>query len=230
MMRRLFATVFFAMLPGAAFCVDFDCFGALTSQEQLICRPSQFSGLDSRLNQLYTLALILEKPDDSVRLGQRQWLVGSRSKCSDSQCLEAAYVARIQQLMTFIEQRAEPLPSVLSAEVHHAVTDGGYCKVSSAKTGDWMSVALSTTGPAVTGSIDGIFDCARKVWGPIDVAGDRIGNVVLVRFDPGFSESPSSKAEALVVGARGGRVYWQVLSEIKLDSWVPVFERLQRGP
>ena len=218
-----------AMLPVAGSCASFSCQGTSSREERLVCDDKQLSALDYRLEGIYSLALSLDAPAEVLRSDQRTWLAVSRAKCSDTQCLSVAYRDRIHILMRLIQRVAEPLPAELSAKVVHAVTKSAYCKANGADSGDEFSLVLTIKGSAVAGSIDGFFDCGRKVWGPIDVHGDKIDNVALLRFEAGWLESSPMAAEALVVVGRGQHVYWRVLSEVNVESYVPISEQLRRA-
>lgn len=216
-----------AALSPAANAAGFGCYGKLSRQEQMICDDKLLSGLDYRLNAVYALARQLTPSDGRLRATQRAWL-DVRAKCGDAACLKAAYEMRLDHLMQNLQRAASPLPARVGGRVEHPPTDSNYCQLSQAITGDYFSIDLSVDGQAVSGRIDGIFDCGRKVWGWIDIAGTLRGKIAVVHFQPGFSSEEGPQAEALIV-ARRGKLYWQVISEISGESYVPRAERVPAG-
>jgi uncharacterized protein YecT (DUF1311 family) len=215
------------VLPQTIEAASFGCYGKLSVQERLICDNEILSALDYRLNVLYSVALLISNPADQLRTSQREWLNGSRSKCSAASCLKSAYEMRINAIMKFICAKASPFPSELQAYVKHRATESAYCKFGGPEDGDWFSIKSSVNDKSLSGAIDGIFDCGRKVWGDIDINGHLIGNIALVEFQPSFSSiNQKPLAEALIV-VFNKRVYWRVLTEVGGESYVPRVENLR---
>lgn len=201
---------------------SFGCYGKLTDQENMICSNETLSAMDFRLNALYSVAVKAVKQAESLRSGQRDWLQSVRAKCTDVSCLTDAYQHRIETFDGIVRSAASPFPSEIKGRIHHRAIDSPYCKVSGnagTENGDWFSIDASVKGQAVSGSIDGIFDCGRKVWGEIQIKGRLIGNIALVEFQPGFSSDKGHSAEALIV-ITPKWIYWRVLSEIEGESYV----------
>jgi uncharacterized protein YecT (DUF1311 family) len=198
---------------------SFLCGGSLSTQEQLICADERLSALDYRLDALYKMALDVTEPTNSLRTAQRAWLKTDRAKCSDAACLLSVIQKRSDELMTWINQHSMPIDTGLSVSVHHrAIKPMGYCE--SGDDIDWFSISIAAQDDMISGTIDGIFNCGQKVWGPIDVKGKKFGNVVLATFNPGFSGENTPLAEAMIVVSHS-RVYWRILSEVETESYVP---------
>ncbi len=213
----------FVALTNIAEAASFGCYGELSKQERLICSDKALSALDYRLNALYSLAVQISKHDIQLRSNQRDWIQNVRAKCSDASCLTTAYQTRIDSLLKVVQDMAAPFPSEVRGRIQHRATDSAYCKVSGnsgSGHGDWFSITASVKGQSISGTIDGIFDCGRKVWGEVEIKGRLLGNTALVEFQPGFSSTEGPVADALIVAA-SNRIYWRVLSEIHGESYVP---------
>ena len=225
-MRRIlvFVAVVFLALPQATEAAGFGCYGELSSQERLICDNKALSALDYRLNTLCSVGGGPDaKPAEHLRKSQRQWVNGVHARSADIvRVLKSAYQQRIRAIMKVVRDRASPFPLQVRAEVQRHY-DSPYCKGNNAETGDWFSIAVSTKGQSISGNIEGIFDCGRKIWGDVEIKGRLLGNVALVEFQPGFMSDQGPSAEALIVVVKN-RVYWRVLSEIEVESYVPKAE------
>lgn len=81
------------LMPVLAHTASFDCKKASTSIERMICANPQLSNLDSQLSVVYEF----ESSIESVRTGQRAWLV-HRNHCQDEACLTQQYQQRILKL------------------------------------------------------------------------------------------------------------------------------------
>jgi uncharacterized protein len=208
-------------LPHVAVAASFGCYGELSAQERLICSDESLSALDIRLNSLYSVAVLVAKPASSIRAKQREWLQTVRNKCDDAQCLTNAYQQRVDSLMISVREAASPIPAALKVKVQHKATNSPYCQMGG--DGDWFSITATVEDQDISGSIDGIWDCGRKVWGEINFKGKLLGNIALVEFQPGFSSDQGPPAEALII-ATPNRIYWRVLSERYGESYVPSSE------
>lgn len=218
-MRTCLALILGLTMAAVANAAGFFCGGKLSAQEQLICADKRLSALDYRLDVLYKLALDVTEPKKSLRSAQRAWLKTDRANCSDTVCLLSSIQRRNDELTTLIEQHSTPIDTGLSVAVHHpAAETRGYCE--RGDDADWFSVSIAAQDDLISGTIDGVFNCGRKVWGPIDVKGKKLGNVVLVTFNPGFSNEDAALAEAMIVISHD-RVYWRILSEIEVESYIP---------
>ena len=85
-------TTFLFLSP--AYAASFDCQKAASSIEKLICGNPKLSQLDSDLSDSYRKA---RGVNPSIVEEQRSWIRGNMA-CTDADCLEKRYVARISQL------------------------------------------------------------------------------------------------------------------------------------
>ena len=111
--RLLISLVFVAFsfqLQGASF----DCLKASTRIEKLICADSQLSNMDLLLARSYKQALSNTSHQTDLKKEQRNWLKVVRGACTDTECLQQAYLSRITELTgsvpTYITQEPEPEP------------------------------------------------------------------------------------------------------------------------
>lgn len=82
----------------------FDCLKAHTNQENLICKSKTLQTADARLNDLYQAVLASSNVKMSHKQQQKDWLINVRNKCTDSECLDNAYSARIDQLLATLHR------------------------------------------------------------------------------------------------------------------------------
>jgi uncharacterized protein len=220
-MRTCLALIFCLAMTAVANAASFSCHGKLSTQEKLICTDKRLSALDYRLDALYEMALDVTEPK-SLRTAQRAWLNTDRAKCSDAVCLLSSIQRRSDELMTLIKQHSTPIDTGISVAVHHPATETrGQCE--RGDDADWFSISVAAQDDLLSGTIDGVFNCGQKVWGPIDVKGKKLGNVVLVTFNPAFSDENAPVSEAMIVVSHD-RVYWRILSEVEVESYVPKSE------
>ena len=226
-LRIISALVLSFITTSAVNAASFPCDGRLSAQERLICADKRLSALDYRLSALYQMALEITEAKQNLRIEQRLWLSTKRPKCLNTTCLLTLSQARIDELTTFIQQHATPSPPVISGSIHHRATSAGsYCEPGDEL--DWFSVSLETHDDLISGSIDGIYNCGQKVWGPIDITGKRLGNVALVQFNASFSDENAPPSEGIIVVAHK-RIYWRILSEVAGESYVPESEVISFG-
>lgn len=111
------AAALFCLLATAlsAYAASFDCAGAGTKVEKLICGDAGLSKLDKELSATYKAALKDGKQADSIKQAQKQWLKETRNTCQDVECLRAAYRNRIGELTIGPNISPEGTPA-LSAE------------------------------------------------------------------------------------------------------------------
>lgn len=84
----------------------FDCSKARTTIEFTICADPELSYLDSELNRVYdfaqheTAGVNAETGvmSDPVAKEQKAWILNTRNKCKDADCLKRAYSTRIAQI------------------------------------------------------------------------------------------------------------------------------------
>jgi len=77
---------------------SFDCKKAVTLVETTICAKDEISNLDSQVAQLYNNALDASVNLNSIKYEQNSWLKNVRDKCTNTECLKNAYLARIDEL------------------------------------------------------------------------------------------------------------------------------------
>lgn len=90
--------------PAPSWAPSFDCQKVVSGTLQLICVSETLSAADVRLSQLYAAALARESDKKGFRSAQNQWRTKQRNVCSDVDCLERAYAARIQELSDLLAQ------------------------------------------------------------------------------------------------------------------------------
>lgn len=83
-----------------AFSASFDCTKATSPAEVLLCKDSDTSSLDDKLQKAYKAALSEVAPSSKKALieEQRHWMKYTRDACQDEVCLQQAYTARIAVL------------------------------------------------------------------------------------------------------------------------------------
>ena len=103
-MKALLVFLFCALSSGAAISAGFDCAGATTAAEKIICADAGLSKLDEELAVSYrkTLASLDEVNQKRLVAEQRAWLRSSRSLCDDAACLRRAYDTRAKLLQNCV--------------------------------------------------------------------------------------------------------------------------------
>lgn len=77
---------------------SFECEGAGSLQERMICASDDLSKLDVELAIAYQTATSEPVQAPTVRNGQRSWVAQVRNACETEECLQRAYRARIKEL------------------------------------------------------------------------------------------------------------------------------------
>lgn len=79
---------------------SFSCAGSLTPVEANICSVERLCQLDNQLHHGYTRKLARSGAREArkLRKSQRSWLDKARNTCEDPQCIESAYVTRLESL------------------------------------------------------------------------------------------------------------------------------------
>ncbi len=80
-----------------AHAASFECSKARTAQERMVCADPGLSAADEQLAAVYADALRGSGTPDQLKADQRQWMV-ERNRCSEPECLRAAYSRRTGQL------------------------------------------------------------------------------------------------------------------------------------
>lgn len=85
----------------AAMAASFDCKGAKSAVEKMICSDAILSKLDEDLGNLYARALLAAPDRETMKREQREWVKKSRNQCATSRCLSSSYQARIMALQKY---------------------------------------------------------------------------------------------------------------------------------
>lgn len=111
----VFSAALFSILSSTALGASFDCRRASTPIENAICSDQRLSNLDSTLGELYRTSLALfpgTKTD--IQSIQKEW-IGVRNKCTNTACLEKAYIVRMSEISNIIytvSERTTPPPNL----------------------------------------------------------------------------------------------------------------------
>lgn len=206
--------VLIGWLPTMAEAASFRCDGELSAVEKTICVDPELSALDTRLAGMYWLELAMTSSKNELRSRQVAWLKEKRSKCSDESCLAIAYRKRISELDELIQQTASSPPALILAEKQ-------FVKGCPTDRSDIFMLKLQSHGKSVTGYIDGSRYCTDKLLGSVQLTGRWVGKAAVVQVDPRWYETDAAfPAEAMIVVA-GRRVFWVILTEIKVQSLIP---------
>src|SRR4051794_36733553 len=102
-MKKIAWFAFGWLLIGTLEAASFDCRKTQTKIEKLICDSAQVSALDEELDKIYKTARQIADPAERPQLisEQKLWLIESRNKCGDEQCLLQAYSSRIEIIKAF---------------------------------------------------------------------------------------------------------------------------------
>ena len=219
---RRIALTGFLLCSGSACAASFDCSGKLSAQEKLICAEPTLSALDEKLAGLYAFARDVARTSTNLRRAQQNWLTKERAACANIECLKASYEKRVSALFTYVDENTLSFGPSLRVSVDYPVISSvGYCKsnhVKSGESGGGVSIDLSVKGNRISGTIEGLVDCGRKIIGPIEVNGELTGHVALVEFNGGHTEDDGSRA--LVASTHSG-TYWRVISRKPVEGYVP---------
>ncbi|MFA5179950.1 MAG: hypothetical protein WC405_01400 [Syntrophales bacterium] len=224
-MRIFISALFILICSGLAYgdiIASFDCKKAKTQDEKFICSDESVATLDSKLTGLYKLSLKVVKPNQSIIKQQTEWLRNIRSQCNDLNCISRVYSVRIAEISDKLNEHTKPIPRIVIAEKKYPSTKSPYCRAVDG--GSNFIVNINCNGTSISGNIDGIYDCGRKVWGPIDVKGQVTGNIVEVNYEGGFSGEGWAKAYVIISGSY---LYWQIYQELRIESYEPDSETLK---
>jgi uncharacterized protein len=116
MLNRLIQTVLFgALLAPLPTIAAISCSGSLSPAEAIICKDSWLQELDNKLNEAYSKAIKVTLNKQAFIRDQREWLHQIRDRCSDSNCINLAYLPRIEKLETSYD---------LNKDLHLAISQG----------------------------------------------------------------------------------------------------------
>jgi len=123
-----------------ALAASVDCAKAGTAVEHMICADPAVSSLDQRLTDEYKAA---SGRDPHVKEAQREWLLGTRNKCSTTDCLSEAYAARLAAL-----KRDAPVCAITASAPPYITGTWTLkdCRVHIAGTGDHTDSNFVVTG------------------------------------------------------------------------------------
>lgn len=105
------ATLGACLLTQTVPAASFDCAKAQTAIEKRVCSDATLSRLDEQLADAYRSAQRRAESRTALRDAQRRWLKQRRDVCTDTACLRAAYLARIEALLD--EATANPTTETL---------------------------------------------------------------------------------------------------------------------
>jgi uncharacterized protein len=212
------------LLASLSLAAGFECDRATSVQEQLICGDPTLSALDDKLSGLYALALDVIKAQQALRDKQIAWLAHERSRCADVPCLSAAYEKRLTQLFTLLKPHTHPIGPHVEGRIDDPPSKSWYCQQWGGS--GYFSVAVRAQDHLVTGRVDGVHDCGRKVWGEVEFTGHLVGHIALVEFDGGFAHEARGKA---FIAVTADRIYWQIFEKVQGESYVPTTGMVRRA-
>jgi uncharacterized protein len=218
-MRLIFAMLFLFGFCTSIHAASFSCSGKLSADEKLICETPVLSALDYKLSQIYSVAYAISDSKQALKEQQLLWLSSSRKDCHQQGCVKENYEKRIAALLDSLQSQSDHLPSSLNGtqrQVGNAQT--AYCNaVGESKYVSEFHIDAKRTGNKITGTVDGMIDCGRKVWDS-DFAGTINGNIAFIEYDAGFLEPEMLQAIVLV---SKDTVYWRALTEAKKEGYIP---------
>jgi uncharacterized protein len=80
---------------------SFDCKGAKSAIEKMICSDVRLSQLDEDLGSVYTLALTAAPDPETLKREQREWVKNNRNRCASTGCLYSSYESRLAALKEY---------------------------------------------------------------------------------------------------------------------------------
>jgi len=202
---------------------SFRCERATSFDERLVCSDEKAGTLDSKLTALYKLSLRIVGPGREIQRQQLNWVKTVRGKCTDLECISQAYSRRIEEILRLLDEHTRPIPEVVTGRIDYPASNSPYCR-ENPEVRDYFTVMMKRDASAISGYIDGVHDCGRKVWGAIEMHGHVVGNVADVEYEGGFAGKGWAKAFVLL---KGNRLYWQIYQELRFESYEPKFEILK---
>ncbi|MCP5233761.1 MAG: DUF1311 domain-containing protein [Zoogloeaceae bacterium] len=97
-MMRFVLAAFLGLTAFSASAASFDCAKASSRVEMAICASAELSRLDEVMAAAYAKAFASSADPESVKRGQRAWLLDMRNRCQDETCLVAVYRQRTDTL------------------------------------------------------------------------------------------------------------------------------------
>lgn len=187
-MRQIKLAISWLLMLTAAHAASFDCHKAATGVEKMICADAELSQLDEKLTTVYRSALTKAAPYPAaikdLKKTQRDWLVYTQQRCSDTACLKAAYNYRIAQLApaapVVAASPTQPAPAPDKRRFELAPRRCGF-----SLTDTWKS-ALSGR-PIIHGELDVYVDSIRL----IELPGEKTCAIMVAGGQPTFIDDDS---------------------------------------
>lgn len=101
--RYIFVVSIFGFFAPTTVHASMNCAGKLSPSEEIICKDPWLQELDDRLNKAYSRAIKVAHNKQAFIHDQQEWLRTTRDRCTDYNCLNLAYLPRIEKLITSYE-------------------------------------------------------------------------------------------------------------------------------
>lgn len=199
-LRKFIYCVLLFMFPVGVHAEDLCTSQKQTATERMICASPGLVWDDRSLNALYRLARVIEPLMKSkIVADQKHWLIETRNRCENTECLVGAYQSRNTALRRYINSIAEPMSAASKWTRSFApVPNPGNC-------GDSFEVNFARQN---SGQVIGIWEatifCGTFInGGMVDVHED--GRIFDVRILGG--RGPSHHVGVALLARKGKRLY-----------------------
>jgi uncharacterized protein YecT (DUF1311 family) len=224
--KRAGAVVLLLAVSAPAGAASFDCARAASAVEKRICATPRLSALDEELAATYAQARRLVADPAALKAAQQAWIRAERDKEDDAGAIEAAYLARIEEIRLepalkkalFARQAAPPSvpgrysetePLCLFVEEGHECQEGqgdveNYFDV---KSGPGRALTVDSTLVFVNGHECSLKGQAEWVDGELRVPALEDSRCVLVLRFAGndvVPDDPGNLCKWALCGMRGG--------------------------
>jgi|GEM_PF-3285924 len=98
MKRSAWTTLLALGFAASSHAAGFNCERATTAMEKMICADPGLSNLDDQLNRTYSILLARSAAPEALAAEQAHWLTARRNACRTSECANAAYLDRLDEL------------------------------------------------------------------------------------------------------------------------------------
>jgi len=124
-MRMVYSLLALSCICTNIYAAGFDCGKAATTAEELVCKNTRLSELDSMLNRAYRMSTLYASKQATLatQAEQKDWLTTVRDKCKDEECLAKAYYSRLDTLVSVKTSMSEGKYVVNEAEFSQQVAD-----------------------------------------------------------------------------------------------------------
>jgi uncharacterized protein len=223
---------------------SFDCTGAHSHAEELICGDATLSALDDTLAQAFAAAAAVVPRAASLRVEQRHWIAEHRDKASDVSAMRLAYDNRIHELRAMADEARSLRTEVDAGTLRqvcialHREPDEA-CRVEEAgSVGAGLSYQLQAyyqDDLRIAGAIVVLAPAGRDkvlplLWGAEETA-HFAAPVIIARPDGSLLELPASLEGTGIINA--GSLYRQAdgrWQEVDTESWqAEMAARLPKG-